>query len=183
MSAAAGAVAREPTLATVAHSTEGRIRVKLAVPRGQGKLHQVASALDAMPGTRTVRANHTARSVTVTYDPHEVSAADLVDRLCRLGVMAMDLADPMEWAETLAEEVVPQAENPTTLAGRLNRGLLLATDGKVDLFRITVALLLVTAAYQVRMSLLRGAGVPWLRVLTYLLAAASIWTRRQGPEA
>lgn len=176
------AVAREPTVATVAHTTTGRMRVKLAAPRGQGKLHQVASALDAMPGTRTVRANHTARSVTVTYDPHEVSARALVDRLCHLGVVAMDLADPMEWAETLAEEVVPEAENPTTLAGQFNRRLLVATDGKVDLFRITVALLLLTAGYQVRVSLLRGAGVPWLRVLTYLLAAMSIWTRRQGPE-
>jgi Heavy metal associated domain 2 len=180
---AAGIAARQPAVATVAHTTPGRLRIRLQMPRGQGKLHQVASELDAVPGTETVRANHTARSVTVTYDPHQVSASALLDRLCRLGVVALDLADPMEWAETLAEEVVPEAENPTSLPGRLNRQLLLATAGKVDLFRITVALLLLTAGYQVRVSLLRGNGVPWLRVLTYLLAAASIWTRRQTAEA
>jgi hypothetical protein len=136
-----------------------------------------------MPGTETVRSNHTARSVTVTYDPQQLSAAAILDRLRRVGTVALDLADPMEWAETLAEEVVPEAENPATLPGRLNRQLLLASAGKVDLFRITVALLLLTAGFQVRASLLRGAGVPWARVLTYLLAAASIWTRRQTAEA
>jgi len=156
--------------------------VKIDAPPGQGKLHRLAAELQQMPDTVSVQANHAARSVTVTYDPREVSAAALLDRLHRLGLIVLDLSDPMEWAEMLAEEVVPEAKDPRTLPGRLNRALLLASAGKVDLFRLTAGLLMVTAGVQVRRALLRGAAIPWLRLLSYLLAAASIWThRKEGP--
>jgi hypothetical protein len=182
MSGALGVRHRRPEVATVAHATPGRLRLRVATPRGQGKLHQLAERLCEMPETSSVRANHAARSVTVSYDPHTVSAGELLERLRHLGVIALDLSDPLEWAETLASEIVPEAEDPTTMPGRLNRRLLVATSGHVDLFRITAGLLLLTAGYQVRMSLLRGVAVPWLRVLTYLLAAGSMWTRRETQE-
>jgi hypothetical protein len=170
---------QRPPRATVAHSLRGRLRVKIDAPPGRGKLHRLAEELRETPATLDVQANHRARSVTVTYDPHQISAAALLDRLHRLGLIALDLTDPMEWAEILAEEVVPEAKDSSTLPGRLNRELLLATAGKVDLFRLTVGLLLVTVALQVRRALLQGEPIPWLRVLTYLLAASSIWTRRK----
>jgi hypothetical protein len=170
---------QRPPRARVAHAVRGRLRVKIDAPPGRGKLHQLAAQLREMPDALAVHANHSARSVTVTYDPHQVSAPALLERLCRLGLVALDLIDPAEWAEMLAEEVVPQAEDAQTLPGRVNRELLLTTRGRVDLFRLTVGLLLVTAGIQVRRALLRGDAIPWLRVLTYLLAAASIWTRRR----
>jgi hypothetical protein len=170
---------RERTGARVMHSTPGRIRVRIDAPRGQGRLQRLAEELNRMPDTRTVRANHTARSVTVTFDRQLCSAPTLLERLQELGMIALDLADPEEWAETLVEEVVPQAEDPTTLPGWFNRELLWASAGNLDLFRLTVGLLLLTAGMQLRAGLLRGEGIPWLRVLTYLLAAASIWTRHR----
>src|SRR5437868_1123505 len=103
-----------------------------------------------MPDTLAVHANHQARSVTVTYDPRQVSAPALVERLCRLGLVVLEMMDPNEWAEMLAEQIVPQAEDTQTLPGRVNRELLLATAGKLDLFRLTVGLLLVTAGIQVQ---------------------------------
>jgi hypothetical protein len=169
----------QPPRATVAHALRGRLRVKIDAPAGQGKLHRLASELREMPATLDVQANHRARSVTVTYDPHQVSAAGLLDRLRQLGFIALNITNPMEWGEMLAEEVVPEARDPRTLPGRLNRELLLASAGKLDVFRLTVGLLLVTAGLQVRRALLQGEAIPWLRVLTYLLAASSIWTRRK----
>jgi len=167
--------------AKVAHAVPGRLRVRIDTPPGQGKLGHLAAELERMPDTQRVRANHTARSVTVTYDPSQVSAPDLLDRLHQLGLIALDLADPHEWPAVLASEVIPLAEDPTTVAGGLNRGLMSVTHGNLDLFRLTVALLLGSAGLQVRGSLLRGEGIPWLRVLTYILAASSIWSRhREG---
>jgi hypothetical protein len=165
--------------ATVAHSLRGRLRVKIDAPPGQGKLHRLAQELRDTPATMDVQANHRARSVTVTYDPRQTSAAALLDRLHRLGLIAIDITDPLEWAEMLAEEVVPEARDPHTLPGRLNRELLMVSAGKLDVFRLTVGLLLLTVALQVRRALLQGEPIPWLRVLTYLLAASSIWTRRR----
>jgi hypothetical protein len=169
----------QPPRATVAHALRGRLRVKIDAPAGQGKLHRLAAELREMPATLDVQANHRARSVTVTYDPHQVSAAGLLERLHQLGLIALNITNPMEWGEMLAEEVVPEAKDPRTLPGRLNRELLLVSAGKLDVFRLTVGLLIVTAGLQVRRSLLLGEAIPWLRVLTYLLAASSIWTRRQ----
>lgn len=172
----------KPPRATVAHALRGRLRVKIDAPPGQGKLGRVAAELREMPATLAVQANHRARSVTVTYNPHQVSAAAMLDRLHRLGLIAMDITNPMEWAEMLAESIVPEAKNPQTLPGRLNRELLLATAGRVDVFRLTAALLLLTVSLQVRRAILLGEAIPWLRLLTYLLAAASIWSRRQAAE-
>jgi hypothetical protein len=168
-----------PPHARVAHATRGRLRVKIEASPGRGEIHQLASELREMPDTLAVRANHRARSVTVTYDPNRVTAPVLLERLCRLGLVALDLTDPGDWAEMLAEQVVPRAEDPQTLPGRLNLELLLASRGTVDMFRLTVALLLVTAGIQVRRALLRGDAIPWMRVLAYMLAAASLWTSRR----
>jgi len=82
------------TRAKVAHAFPGRLRVRIDTPPGQGKLGHLAEELARMPDTQEVYANHTARSVTVTYDPSQVSAPDLLDRLHQLGLIVLDLADP-----------------------------------------------------------------------------------------
>ncbi len=169
---------QHPVRARVAHTAPGRLRVRVNAPRGQGKLRQVAEELRRLPETETVRANHTARSVTVTYDPYRVSFASLLERLQELGLIALDLTDPMEWGELLAENVVPRAEDPASLPGRINHGLRQLTNGTLDLPRLTAAVLLVTAGLQVRAALLQGSTIPWVRVLTYLLAALTIGSRR-----
>jgi copper chaperone CopZ len=156
------------------------MRVKIDAPRGHGKLHRVEEELRQMPATLDVQANHRARSVTVTYDPRQVSAAAMLEQLHRLGLIALDITNPIEWGEMLAENVVPEAKDPNTLPGRLNQELLLTTGGKLDLFRLTTGLLLVSVGIQVRQALLRGDAIPWMRVLTYSLAAASIWSRRKS---
>jgi hypothetical protein len=173
--------AAQPTRAKVVSAGPGRIRVRIDAPRGQGKLHQLEEQLNRLPETRAVRANHLARSVTVTYDPAQASAPSLLDHLQRLGLLVLDLADPEEWGEMLIEHVVPHTQDPATLPGRLNRQLLLSSAGRINLVHVSVGLLLVTAALQVRGALARGHAIPWLRVVTYLLAAASIWNRhREG---
>lgn len=163
----------------MAHTVPGRLRVRIDAPRGQGKLRQLADTLRQMPETDSVRANHAARSVTVTFDPRQISVCVLLDRLHDLGLIALELTDPREWGDLLAEQVVPRAEDPATVPGRLNEELLALSGGRLDLFRVTAALLLLSAGLMVRGALLRGEAIPWLRVLTYLLAAASIWTRHQ----
>jgi hypothetical protein len=167
------------TRARVAHAAPGRLRVRIDAPRGQGKLGRLAEELNRMPDTHTVRTNHAARSVTVTYDPHEVSGSELLERLCDIGLLALDLANPDELSEALLEKVVPLAEDPTSVPGRFNVKLLQASLGAVDLFRVTVAILVVSAGLSIRGALLRGQPIPWMRILTYLLAATSIWTRHQ----
>jgi hypothetical protein len=171
--------------AQVAHAVPGRLRVRIDAPRGQGKLHRLEDELNRMPDTADVRANHAARSVTVTFNPLQTSPNSLLDRLQEIGLIALNFADPAEWGEALVEEVLPRAEDPATLPGRLNQELLTATAGHLDLFRIAVGLLLLSAGFQVRGALLRGEAIPWLRVTAYLLAATSIWTRRRdrGPVA
>jgi hypothetical protein len=173
------ASAVKPTHARVVHTAPGRLRVRIDSPRGQGRLRQLANVLQEMPETEAVRPNHAARSVTVTYNPRIVSPTTLLDRLQEVCSLAFNLVDPLEWPEALVEDVVPRAEDPSTLAGQLNRQLLEATLGKLDLFRVAVGLLLLSVGFQVRGSFVRGEPVPWLRVVTYLLAAASIWTRHR----
>jgi hypothetical protein len=165
--------------ARLASAAPGRLRIRIDASRGEGKLGRLADELERMPDTRSVRPNHAARSVTVKYDPNQVTAPTLLSRLERLGLIALDLADPSEWPELLAGELVPLAEDPRTLPGRLNRHLRRATAGGLDLLHLTVAVLLLSAGLQVRNALLRGQAVPWLRVLAYVLAAVSIWTRRR----
>jgi hypothetical protein len=173
------ATAEPPTPARVVHAAPGRLRVRIDSPRGEGRLHQLANVLEQMPDTRAVRPNHAARSVTVTFDPRTVSRSTLLDRLQEVCSVAFNLMDLSEWPEALVERVVPRAEDPSSLAGRLNQQLLQATVGKVDLFRVAVGLLLLSAGFQVRGAVIRSQPVPWLRVVTYLLAAASIWTRHR----
>jgi len=167
-----------PTRARVAHRVPGRVRVQIDSPRGQGRLHRLADELRQMPETERVRANHVARSVTVTYDPTQTSAVDLLERLQRLGLVVLNLSDPFEWGEFLAEEVVPHVEDPNTLPGRINLGLRDATGGLLDLARLTAAVLVITAGLQLRGALLRREAIPWLRVATYLLAALSLLVRK-----
>jgi hypothetical protein len=170
------------TQAQVAHAVPGRIRVRIDAPRGEGKLHRLAEELKRMPATQSVRANHAARSVTVTFDPKQVSSSRLLADLQELGPIALNLANPAEWGEVLVQEVLPRAEDPRTLSGRLNQGLLAATGGHLDLFRIAVGLLLLSAGLSVRGALMRGEAIPWARIIAYLVAAASIWSRPPQSE-
>src|SRR5436190_1146315 len=124
------------TRAQVAHAVPGRLRVRIEAPRGQGKLHHLADELNRMPDTAAVRANHAARSVTVTFNPQQVSAPRLLERLQEIGLIALNFANPAEWSEALVEDVLPRADDPSTLPGRLNQELLAATGGHLDLFRI-----------------------------------------------
>src|SRR5436305_1081844 len=89
----------------LAHSGPGRLRVRVPTPPGRGHLHRLAAELDAMPDTQTVCANHTARSVTVTFDPAAVSAPVLLQRLCTLGLIALDGCDPAKVTEFLLAEL------------------------------------------------------------------------------
>jgi hypothetical protein len=167
----------------LASTTPGRLRLRIDAPRGQGRLGRLAEELERMPETRRVRANHAARSVAVRYDPSQASALSLLTRLEQLGLGVMDLADPSEWPELLVERVVPMARDPQSVPGQLNQRLRIATAGALDLFQLTVAVLVMSAGLQLRGALLRGQPVPWLRVLAYLLTAASIWTRHRQGEA
>jgi hypothetical protein len=167
------------TPARVAHTAPGRLRVRIDSPRGKGRLGRLAQELERMPDTHEVRANHAARSVTVTFDPHAVSSHELLQRLSDFGLLVLDLADPEELTDALMGQVVPLAEDAATVPGRVNRELVRATLGAVDLFRVTVAVLVVSAGLSVRAALLRGQPIPWMRILTYVLAAVSIWTRHQ----
>jgi hypothetical protein len=153
------------------------LRVRLHAPHEPGHLHRLAAELERIAHTRTVRANHAARSVTVTFDPLQVSAPALLDHLCTLGLVALDLSDPVEWGELLATEWVPRAEDPATLLGQINQELRAASAGRLDLFRVATGLLLLLTGMEVRGALARGEAISWLRALAYLLAVASIWSR------
>jgi hypothetical protein len=63
--------------------------------------------------------------------------------------------------------------------GQIHRELHEATGGRITMVHVTIGLLLLSAGAQVRGAFMQGHGIPWLRVLTYLLAVASIWTRHQ----
>jgi hypothetical protein len=167
----------------VAHAAGSRLRLRIDTPRGQGNLTRLAEDLEQMPDTRQVRANHAARSVTVAFDDRQVSPVTLLSRLERMGFIALDLVDPSEWAELLAGELVPLAEDPRSLPGRLNDRLRRATGGAVDLFQVAVGVLFLSAGLQVRGALQRGEAVRWLRVVAFLLAAASIWMRHRHADA
>jgi hypothetical protein len=126
-----------------------------------------------------VRANHVARSVTITFDADRVSVTDLLGQLQAIGTVALDLADPREWPRLLAQEVVPLAEDPSSFPGRLSRELSAVTEGRLDLSRLTALVLASSAVLQLRGALLRGEVVPWLRMLAYVIAAVSLWQRHR----
>jgi hypothetical protein len=149
--------------------------------RGAGHLDRLARMLRRLPHVHTVRANHTARTVTVTFDPQYLTGPRLIERLCHLGLAVAELAEPAGWGALVAERVAPRVTNPATLSGRAHLKLLAATGGRVHLVRAVAGLLVLVAALDGRAALLRGAGIPWTRVLTYLSVAAALWTR--SPEA
>lgn len=163
----------------LAYSAPGRLRIRVDAPRGEGKLGRLATELERMPETQSVRANHAARSVTVGYDPDQVSVVSLLSRLEQLGLIVLDLADPKEWPELVASHLVPMAADRRSVPGWLNHQIKQWSAGGLNLFTVTVAVLLISTGLQVRGALVRGQAVPWLRVMAYLLAALSIWTRHR----
>jgi Cu2+-exporting ATPase len=58
-----------------------------------GCMRKVETALSAVPGVASARANLSARRVTATHSPAAVNAAGLVDALARAGFKAAELAD------------------------------------------------------------------------------------------
>ena len=143
----------------------------------------MADELKRLPHTVTTRANHVARSVTVTFDPGRTSALLVIERLCNVGLIAVELADPEEWGLVLAEELVPRVADAATLPGRVDRGLRAVSGGRLDLIRVVAALLLLMSGLEACAALIRGGALPWLRALTYLLSALSLGSRGFTPGA
>src|SRR5947208_802680 len=73
------------------------------------------------------------------------------------------------------------AHDPATFSGRLNQELLTVSAGQIDPFRALAGLLLLGAGIDAGLSLARGAAIPWLRVLSYLLAALAAYLASDQP--
>jgi hypothetical protein len=172
-----------PLPVRLAHSALGRLRIRVQAPPGRGLLHHLAEELKAMPDTQIVHANRTARSVTVTYDPAVVSAPVLLQRLCTLGLIAVEGCNPAKLTEFFLAELEPGAHDPATFVGRLNNEMLTASAGRVDVFRALTGVLLLVAGIDAAISLARGVGVPWVRMLSFLLAAATTYCASDQPAS
>ncbi len=120
----------------VISSTPGRLRVRLprAHPQHAQVLHDVHTRLQQQPGVDRVSTIRTTRSVTVKYNPRQVSHLDVVALLRDCGVIAE------ETLTALGEEVpeLPGDKSATAVSlgsalDDLNRQVLAATGRKVDL--------------------------------------------------
>jgi hypothetical protein len=160
----------EPTLQVV-HVAPGRMRIRINTPQGQGHLHRLKDELHRMPETQSVRANHTARSVTVSYDPDSASVPALVGRLCTLGVAALHSDPAAGLTELVLDKMSVRVHDPTTYSGRMNRKLMTASKGQVDLFRTLSWLLVLGATLDAGFALSRGTAIMWRRIAAFLLAA------------
>jgi hypothetical protein len=143
----------------------------------------VAGLLHHLPHIDGVHVNHAARSVTLVFDPRTVTGPRLVQQLCDLGLTIAALAEGGVGL-VVAGRVGADVANPATPPGRAHVKLMAASGGRLNLVRMVAGLLLLVAALDGRSALLRGAGFPWVRVLTYLSVAASLWAASMaGPPS
>jgi carbon monoxide dehydrogenase subunit G len=63
----------------VVHAVPGRLRLRLTEPRTLERLEEGCAALRRLPGVRGVRANRSAWSLVVEYDPARTDARALLD--------------------------------------------------------------------------------------------------------
>jgi hypothetical protein len=166
---------------SIAHAAHGRLRLRIHARRGGGHLDRLAGLLQQLPDVSTVRVNHAARTVTVTFDPRYLSGPRLVEQLCELGLTIAALAEG-EWGLVVASRIGTDVANPATPPGRAHLKLLAMSGGRLHLVRVVAFLLVLAAALAGRAALLRGASIPWVRVLTYLSLAASLWAGSQTPK-
>jgi hypothetical protein len=168
---------------SVTHATHGRLRLKIHARHGGGHLDFVAGLLQRLPHVDTVRVNQHSRSVALTFDPRYVTGPILVERLCRLGLTAVEITEPVGWVPLVVERLAPRVKNPATLSGRAHQKLLAASGGRLNLVRVVAGLLVLAALLDGRAALVRGVGLPWVRLLTYLSVAASLWAGSHTAES
>ena len=162
---------------SIAHAAHGRLRLRIHAGRGGGHLDRLAGLLHRLPDVSVVRVNHAARTVTVTFDHGALTGPRLVEKLCNLGLTVAALAEG-EWGLVVASRVGTDVANPATPPGRAHLMLLALSGGRLHLVRVIAGLLVLAAALDGRTALLRGAGLPWVRVMTYLSMAASLLAGR-----
>lgn len=166
--------------ARVVHHVPGRLRLEMVGARNPAQGHRLAETLSKEPGVSQVRFTPASRSLVVHFDPECTSSKRLLDGLHSIGAIVLESLAAPDWEQGLIDTVVPILEDPQNPFGIVNQMLDNYTGGVLDLPRALSIALALAALVDGGLTLRAAGGLPWKRMLAYLVGAWMIW---QGDQS